>query len=177
MCGRVYYHASFLVGGDCMKKKVAAVDICNTLADVNSIVELFFGKSENYPNKDIPTDFFQKNLWIFKEAVPLVGSVDYLNKLADTYSIVYVTARPIQAHTITEYWLKKHGYHEGQLYFVTKDKYGYLKSCELEPSIAFEDSPGECNIYIENGVNVHVPAYNYNQKLPGRFFSWSDLTI
>lgn len=53
---------------------------------------------------------------IDRESVPLPGAVEALNELADTFHIVYVTARPRFTHDKTVHWLRLHGYPKGPLY-------------------------------------------------------------
>lgn len=153
------------------------VDICNTLADVNGIIESYFGKSEKYPDKRIPIDFFEKNLWIFRDAKPIENSAAVLTTLAERLNedILYLTARPICSARITEEWLTQNGYPKGKLVFCDA-KSEYLQKQKLKVSMIIDDSPFEYVSYLSNGFyNVKLLAWKYNEDIPGRFSNWNEL--
>ena len=53
-----------------MPQALLAVDICNTIADVNSEIKKVFGANPNplcYLHPGVPPNFFKYNTWILKE--------------------------------------------------------------------------------------------------------------
>ena len=59
-------------------------------------------------------DFYQREKVL--EDSPVQGSVECLMDLSQRYEIVYIGARPDFTRSVTEEWLKKVGYPEGELY-------------------------------------------------------------
>jgi hypothetical protein len=58
---------------------------------------------------------FHKREWILKDK-PVPGSSECLAKLANKFQIVYIGARPSNAHQDTLEWLKNHGFPPGEVY-------------------------------------------------------------
>ncbi len=79
------------------------VFIDGTICDTRSC-EAFFGTADFYQCEKVLEDS------------PIQGSVEYLNDLSQRYEIVYIDARPDFTRSITEDWLRKMGYPEGELY-------------------------------------------------------------
>lgn len=151
------------------KLPVACVDICNTLADVNTVIKQELGFRPTPGSYIIPgatEDFFRKNLWIFKEAKPLPDSCEALRKLSLYYKVIYVTARPLEAGCITKKWLKLNEYPEGVI-FHTRQK-GKLATI-LGARLAIDDAPHEILSYISYGIPVLVKSQDYNGQFQRRF--------
>lgn len=156
-----------------MKPKIA-VDICNTIADVNGVLKELFGEVPNPSSRfTLTKSFFEKNLWIFEKARPIKGSIEKLNELSRDHEIVYITARPAVAKEVTESWLKEHGYPEGDVLF-TMDKAALARSLGIK--LAFDDAPHEIANYLRAGINVMVKDQEYNAKFSNHF-EWTNLKI
>lgn len=83
-----------LKGRSCfLKTKAILVFIDGTICDTRHRNDLF------------GTDAFSLDENILKDA-PTDGSVEFLNSLADRYSIVYIGARPEGVMDITKQWLE-----------------------------------------------------------------------
>ncbi len=156
-----------------MKQKIA-VDICNTIADVNAVLKEMFGEVPNPSSRfTLTKSFFEKNLWIFESAKPITGSMNKLNELNKDYEIVYITARPEDAKDVTLDWLKRHNYPDGDVLFTT-DKALLARSLEIK--LAFDDAPHEIANYLRSGINVMVKDQDYNSKFSNRF-EWNNLKV
>lgn len=59
-------------------------------------------------------EFFNQNLVL--QDLPVPNSVECLQKLSTFYKIVYLSARPTSMQSITEEWLTKNNYPEGQVF-------------------------------------------------------------
>ncbi len=152
------------------KKQVVLVDICNTLADVNEQINLVTGVSRpegTYYHPAVTGDaFFEKHLEVFSNAHVLDGSVEFVNRIARTYDVLYVTARPECSYEVTRKWLHENGYPAAPITF-TKDK---VSSCrELNVAFAVDDAPAEIMAYNRSGILCLVPAWDYNINMLGRF--------
>ena len=152
---------------------MVAVDICNTICDVNGLLDEKFGhrKKGVYIHPSIPVDFFEKNPLFFADAKPYQWAVKYLQKLVLREPIVYLTARPVQSKEVTEIYLKENCFPDGKTYF-TQDKARIAKS--LGVRWAFEDAPHEIQKYQESGIPVLVFSQDYNVQFPNRFL-WEEL--
>lgn len=158
--------------------KRIAVDICNTLADVNRELEKRFGPVPD-PNmyfhpsvKDIP-NFFSDNLDVFLNAEPIKNSIYELNILARFNHVVYITARPKTAYFVTKRWLQVNGYPLCPIIF-TRDKVKAAKKFGIE--IAIDDSPYDIEEYLKSGIKVYIKKQSYNKAYPNRF-EWGDNTF
>ncbi len=59
-----------------MPRTPVAVDICNTLADINGEIEKVFGANPNpsrYYYPGVTSEFFRNNLWVFEKAAAIVN--------------------------------------------------------------------------------------------------------
>lgn len=144
-----------------------AVDLCNTVADINAILDTIF-----YPNrtgeyyhpalKNWPSDFFKENLWVFREAEPFVGSASVLRFLSHRNRIFFVTARPEEARKVTAEWLEEHGFPDAEVHHTT-DKVAVCK--RLGVTVAFEDAPHEIRSLQQAGFRVFVKRHLYNRDM------------
>lgn len=154
-------------------RKVILVDICNTLADVNSEINKVTGtlRPEGlYFHPAVCQVWFASHLDVFRNCKPINYAVEGLNKLAETFNIVYATARPEEAKKITECWLKKNGFPQGILEF-SAYKPRLVEKYEVE--FAIEDAPHEINQYQVAGLPVRVYAQDYNITFINRF-TWKE---
>lgn len=157
-----------------MAKPLLAVDICNTLCDVNSILQKQLGPnpaSFSIPHPQITLEFFRNNLWIFKVAEPLPGAVEGLRYIAKHCNIVYLSARPEWSRQITLDWLKKWGFPDSRL-ILTQDK--LAKAVALGVCAAIDDAPHEIKS-LHRYCPVYVPAQPYNRNYENRF-EWADMS-
>ncbi|MGB9859200.1 MAG: 5' nucleotidase, NT5C type [Moorellaceae bacterium] len=151
------------------------VDLCNTIADVNAEIKKVLGLPENYVFREYGLmeagvkdagGWFKRHPEVFAEALPLPGAVEALDLLvvrgADIY---YVTSRPAWAREITERWLRKWGFPEGQL-VMEADKARVCKSLGL--ALFFEDAPEQIERLRRTGANVVAVAQPYNRGV----FRW-----
>lgn len=124
--------------------KVAAVDICNTIADVNAVLERLLGRkpdASSYYHPGLAPDFFRRHAEeVFGAALPLPGAVEGVRALAKWYRIIYLTARPEEARQVTLEWLRYWGFPEGEL-VMTRDK--VRAAGELGVDLAIDDAPHE----------------------------------
>lgn len=154
---------------------IAAVDICNTIADVLTEIQNIIGPwpFNEYHHPILTDDFFYRHAEIFLKSRPYKGAIQGMWRLKEHFDIVYLSARPKWARTLTELWLKVHGFPDGKL-ILTRDKAKVAK--ELKVAIAIEDAPFEIDKLKEAGVTVVVKAQNYNKKYAPRF-EWHELGI
>ncbi len=150
---------------------VLAVDICNTIADINSLIVERFGPNPDpssyfHPALKEKPNYFEDNLGLFLEAKPIKGSVVALSHLAKHNTLVYLTARPKIADFVTRLWLKQHGYPPGDVIF-TDNKAEVAR--RLGVVLAFDDAPFEIERYVNSGIEVLVKKQDYNIGYPNRF--------
>lgn len=152
-----------------LKKQVVLIDICNTLANVNEQIDLITGVSRpegTYFHPAVRAGFFEEHPEAFSNARVIDGSVEFINRLACTYEVRYFTARPESAHEVTRVWLRQNGFPEAPVTF-TQDK---VLSCRnMNVAFAVDDAPEEVCAYTKAGILCLVPAWDYNEELPGRF--------
>lgn len=146
--------------------QVIVVDICNTLADINSILDERLGPRPSgvyyHPALADEPDYFEKNLDIFVKAQPIRGAAKMLNYLSRINRIVYATARPRISETVTKAWLKKHGFPAGPVLMDTNK----MDACQrFSAKFAIEDCPENINRLRDGGVEVFVVKQDYNETL------------
>ncbi|MCK9470727.1 MAG: hypothetical protein M0Q88_03110 [Bacilli bacterium] len=161
-----------------LKNKVIAVDICNTIADLNRELDTRIGHNPEpsqyfHPGLIDKPNYFVENLDIFLDAKPIDGSIEVLNLLSKDNTIVYITARPKISEFVTRLWLRRHGYPMGKIYF-TDNKVDI--AFNLGVDIAIDDAPFELERYIKAGFNVLVKKHQYNTLFPNRF-NWEELNM
>ena len=153
---------------------IVAVDIRNTLADVNSELERFFGERRRegeYRGLSFAPDqeWFKNNLWIFDRAKALKGSVKMLHNISLRDEVVYVTARPEEAHQVTKRWLERNGYPEGEILHSTKKVGKGAIASAIGAAWAIDDVPEEVRDYARHGIPCFVVAQDYNRECRNRF--------
>lgn len=160
------------------------MDLCNTIADINGQIERRFkAKAETYPVYGIPRNFFSSpgGLAMFHNATPYFCAVDVLHNIARTGSeIIYVTTRPEKAACVTEKWLKKHGFPDGEIIFTSRErKADYIIKTGID--YVFEDDPLILSTLMrQSGIKcLFVKQWPYNKGLTNekiiKFCSWHEL--
>lgn len=149
-------------------KQSIAVDLCNTVCDINTPLEKIFHKRlpGTYYIPGVTEDFFIKNTDIFRTALAFTYAAECLHLLAKHYNIIYVTARPIEAAEATEDFLKENDFPKGQIIF-SKNKAVVFK--KLSMVFAIDDSPSEIINYQKSNIPVLIKAWDYNHGLGVRF--------
>lgn len=145
-----------------------AVDICNTLADVNTVLEKYFGKINwgEYLHPCVRPDFFRKNPDIFREAQPFQDAAKELRKIAQKERIIYVTARPPEADEATKWFLSHYNFPRADIIYTT-NKVDIAALTGI--SKAIDDSPLEIVKYKQAGIPVAVFRQHYNREFANRF--------
>ena len=159
-----------------IKNKTIAVDICNTIADIISELDLRLGHNSNpnqyfHPGLIERPRFFEENLDVFLRAKPIGNSAEILRELSIHNNIMYITARPKIAEFVTRSWLQKHGYPLKKIYF-TNNKVEVAS--KLGVDLAIEDAPFELERYIKAGFDVLVKKQSYNMSFSNRF-DWENI--
>jgi hypothetical protein len=154
-----------------MRKKIVVVDICNTLANVNGELARRGYDTSVFPAR-VPINLFQ-DYSLFSEAQPINESIFLLRQLATIYSIVYLTARPIESEAVTQLWLERH-YCPKSLLFHTMGRpkgefFRFFKDAGIEVAGVLEDAPHELESIREAQphVKTFIPRWNYNQHIVG----------
>lgn len=161
-----------------LRDKVIAVDLCNTIADIQKELDNRLGHNPNpslYFHQGLwdKPNYFEENLDIFSEAEAITNSVEVLNELAKYNTIYYITARPQIAEFVTRLWLKKFAYPMAKIYF-TNDKVKVAN--KIGVNVAIEDAPFELEKYINAGIEVSTHKKEYNCNFPNRF-EWEDIKM
>lgn len=150
--------------------RIAAVDICNTIAGVNAVLERLLGRKPdplryNHPGL-VPGFFSAYAEEVFGAALPLPGAVEGVRVLAREYRIVYLTARPEEARRVTLEWLRYWGFPEGEL-VMTQDKARAAR--ELGVELAVDDAPHELAALRKVVPLVLAKKHPYNAGLAPAF--------
>jgi len=147
-----------------------AIDICNTIADVNSAIANRFSLSfEKYP-LPVPDEFWmsEKGTDVFKKVLPIEGAAEVVSDVSELLGgVVYVTTRPKKIEFVTRQWLKKHGFPKGSVIFCSRKEKPLIYSI-LQPSIIAEDDPEVIVELQKLDVSpVLVYQWPYNRHLRG----------
>lgn len=153
-----------------------AIDICNTIVDINGFLERrgFHRNPGAYFFNGLPADYFKKNLDVFLKAKPIDGAVEALHRFVDKGNeIVYLTARPEEAHEVTlENLFEINGFPKGEVVH-SMDKAEDFK--RLGCTYAIDDAPHEIENYVLAGCSVVVFNKDYNKQYAGyRICSWDN---
>lgn len=153
-------------------KPILALDLCNTLADINAILSSIIPIDPNvYPAPGVSEELFEDNPWLFSKAEPFEGASKVVSFLSDYWEVVYVTARPEWSKMLTRKWLKDNAFPEGDI-ICTKNKAGVVR--KIGAFLAIDDSPHEI-ISVGKFIPVCIPDYyNYNRGLQGKRFKWDN---
>lgn len=152
-----------------------AVDLCNTLCDVNGALESLLGvrrKKGSYFIDGLPSTFFENNPEFFFLPKPYHKAADILQVLSYHHDILYVTARPKNSEHVTNKYLEQNGFPKAPIIF--SDNKGILCK-KLRVDVAIEDAPHEIQKYQEVGIPVLIKDWDYNRNLEGIRFDWHQL--
>lgn len=148
------------------------IDVCNTLFNVNEQIERMTGiirPSGSYRFPGLDREWFDSHLDVFRSARVMDGSVDYVSHLKKRYEIVYMSARPESARSITMQRLNQSGFPEGMLILTNKPKGEICSQISGDIAFAIDDAPEEIRSYIRANIFCAVPAWDYNTEFMGRF--------
>ena len=127
-------------------------------------------------------DFYQRDRILEDRAIP--GSVECLNRLSQSYGIVYIGARPDAARVHTKDWLKKMGYPKGPVYLAEsqKDRLSFIDELvgKFDFIAGIGDRWDDNELHLEIGclsiilqecegqwdtVAEHIERYHRNRKM------------
>lgn len=151
-----------------------AVDLCNTVCDVNSSLEHIFSarrKQGSMYIEGVTETFFKENPDFFLYPKVFPYAVEVLQMLSMQFDIIYLTARPPEARSATIQFLIRHGFPRGELIH-SESKADIFLSRKM--SFAFDDAPQEIARYTEKNIPVFVKKWDYNEGL-GIRFEWEEL--
>ena len=166
-------------------RKSIAVDICNTLCDVNHILERDFGfqkRPDVYEYPGLVADFFYQHTEVFVKAEVFRYAKECLQLLSERYDIIYLSARPANAHAVTVKYLKETDYVVLMTLHSAKGlEFPHVYLAGLEDGIfpsymtITADAPAELERYLRSGIPVAAYMQPYNESVPVYHFTWSDL--
>ncbi|MNY85743.1 LNS2 (Lipin/Ned1/Smp2) [compost metagenome] len=132
--------------------KLAIIDLCNTLADINSVLR---SRGLDPTGHAIPAGI---PLWLdhslYLSAEPINPSIQFVTKLAaNGYSLIYLTARPKETTEASAKWLKDQNLPQGKLVHSDGVPKGelilkYTQDHLVTDLVYMEDSPREIQSYL-----------------------------
>ena len=144
-------------------EEVIAIDICNTIADVNLVLKQKHKiKIDRYPAK-LPIEINWNEIFI--TAPPLYGAVDMVQQIIQFMPIVYITNRPEESRLVTLRWLKMHGFPEAQVVFAKDVNKKVHHAKKLNVIQAYEDDPRAIIAYEKAGIVTVVSDQPYNRHI------------
>lgn len=152
-----------------MSRRTVLVDICNTLADINSEIERMTGVARiagQYRHPSVCPEWFLEHLEVFANAPVIRGSVEYIHRIAVQYDVLYVTARPQESESVTREWLRRNGFPDAPIIF-TNNKVASTRGLDI--AFAIDDAPEEIEAYTRAGIFTLIPAWDYNEGYMSRF--------
>lgn len=155
-------------------RPLIAVDLCNTICDVNASLERCFSTRRRRGSmyiEGVTESFFKENpdFFLYPKVFPYAAEV--LQMLSGQFEIIYLTARPPEARLATMQFLFQHGFPEGELIHSSNKAEIFLSR---NMSFAFDDAPGEIASYTEKNIPVFVKKWDYNEGL-GIRFEWEEM--
>lgn len=159
---------------DVLSRPRIAVDLCNTICDVNGALEQLFGVRRHRGSmmiEGVEERFFQENPQFFLCPQVFRYAAETLRILSWQYDIIYLTARPVEAYRETMQFLEQHHFPHGEVVHSTNKAEVFLSR---RMSFAFDDAPYEILQYQERDIPVFVKKWDYNVGL-GIRFEWSEL--
>ncbi|WP_028991443.1 5' nucleotidase, NT5C type [Thermoanaerobacter thermocopriae] len=142
-----------------MEGKIIAVDIDNTLANVNSELEKRGYSTNVYPHPELTEKFWEtlEGITTLYNAKPIFSTIKTVNTFINFGAeVVIVTSRNIKLKKLTEDWIKRYFKNEPEIYF-TKEKH------QLDADVYFEDDPAQIKTLITINKTVIIPEWPYNQ--------------
>lgn len=164
-----------------MSKKLIAVDLCNTISNVNAQLVKYDVDFGLYPG-NFPEGFWSSSegLRIFSKADPMDGAIKAVGFLQNYFQgdVVYVTKRPPESKFVTRRWLEVHGFPDGDLVFCD-DKVPFFKNSNL--CAVMEDDPVLVKQAHDCGNLVFMHLWPYNQHVEGanivRVSHWRQIVV
>lgn len=155
-------------------RPVIAVDLCNTICDVNASLEYIFSTRRRRGSmyiEGVTEYFFKENpeFFLYPKVFPYAAEV--LQMLSVQFDITYLTARPPEAHLATMQFLFQHNFPEGELIHSSNKTEVFLNR---NMSFAFDDAPKEIASYTEKNIPVFVKKWDYNEGM-GIRFEWEEM--
>lgn len=146
------------------RKRVVAFDICNTLADIVTVLDNRFGLRPRgvYHHPKVTSATFIAYPMIYGEAKPYKLAAALVWFMSLFFEVVYITSRDESARTVTEFWLTAHHFPRKKVYYGVSNKANLAK--ELGVVLAFEDCPDEIRAYDMAGIKTIVPKRDYNLR-------------
>ncbi|HHW56447.1 MAG TPA: hypothetical protein GXX15_02015 [Clostridia bacterium] len=138
--------------------KIVAVDIDNTLINVNKELKKTGYNINLYPNPELTEDF-----WVSEEGINILfnaGLIPTTTKFIATFitlgaEVVFVTSRNLKLKALTEEWVRK--YFPGFEVYFTKEKH------LLDADIYCEDDPQQIQKLISLNKTVIIPEWPYTK--------------
>lgn len=148
-----------------------AIDIDNTLADLNPSLRERFGERKQgeyyYPGAD--EEFFRNNPDFFLSAAVIPGAVSGMSRLAARHELYYLTRRPVEAREQTREWLLGNGFPDCPVFHVD-DKGEAARELGIE--LAIDDAVEDVQSLLRAGIRVWIMPYEYNKGLSQPHFAW-----
>jgi hypothetical protein len=149
-------------------RKTWLIDICNSLADLNTELEKRGFRTDIYPAPS-PKEIWQ-DMSIYSTARPIWNIIRLVKKLAETSDIIYLTARPVEAREVTLEWLEKYGLPKAPLIHTNGRLKGeFVRAFQPDLAIAgaIEDAPHEIASYLQAKPDMEllVPDWGYNAHI------------
>lgn len=155
---------------------VVVVDLCNTICDVNGLIEELFSVKRLpgvYRFDNLRPEFFRECPEIFSFPKAFERAADCLRMIQEQeHEIVYVTARPAEAEEVTLQYLRENNFPEGKVVF-SSDKVSVCKDILKEKKLLFamEDEPEKILSYKKANIPVLVKRWDYNIGM-AQSFDW-----
>lgn len=159
---------------DVMRRPMIAVDLCNTICDVNSALEQLFCVRRQRGSmliEGVEESFFRENPQFFLCPTVFPYAAETLQILALQYDITYLTARPVEAYAETMQFLYQYHFPHGEVVH-SNNKAEVFQDRKM--SFAFDDAPHEIQRYQDRNIPVFVKKWDYNEGM-GIRFEWREL--
>lgn len=151
-------------------QKVFFVDVCNSLADINTELRKRGYRTDIYPGP-VPAEVFTYQL--FADAQPIQPIIELVKSLvSQDYYLIYLSARLVKFREVTLEWLEKHGLPKAPLIHTNGRLKGeFARVFSLDPRVelvgAIEDNPHEIRSYLDvvPDMELYVPAWDYNTHI------------
>lgn len=150
-------------------KSYVFVDICNTLADVNAELEKRGIRTDLYP-ADVPGTIWGDD-FVYHDAAPMLPVIERVKHLGKLHELVYLTARPVSARSVTLDWLARHRLPLAPLIHTKgKLKADFISAYALTERVSgvVEDAPHELQAMVQAipYLPLYIPDWSYNRHIP-----------
>ncbi len=140
-------------------------DIDGTIAATGELIYQRFGLPiETYPSPLSGRFWREKDGFeIYRDAEPLPGAIETLQRISQVYPVVYITIRPVESKFVTARWLQKHGFPQGAIRFCKdlKEKVGVVGD-----DLVFDDDPKAPGSYQGCLVMIARPYNKPTRTIP-----------